>query len=64
MNFRTAKLPDEFRNGQLGQVPPIQKTGNICFGAGSRQYCQYTKSPLGITPLKEITKFPLGKYLI
>ena len=26
----------------------------ICLGAGSRQYCRYTKSPLGITPLKEI----------
>ena len=27
---------------------------NKCLGAGSRQYCQHTKSPLGITPLKEI----------
>ena len=27
---------------------------NVCLGAKSRQYCRYTKSPLGITPLKEI----------
>ena len=39
---------------------------NICLGAGSRQYGRYTKSPLGITPLKEIwdsprkRKFDLG----
>ena len=26
--------------------------------AGSRQYCRYTKSPLGITPLKEIWESP------
>ena len=25
---------------------------NVCLGAGSRQYCRYTKSPLGITSLK------------
>ena len=31
------------------------RTGLSCYlGAGSRQYCRYTKSPLGITPLKEI----------
>ena len=31
----------------------------ICLGAGSRQYCRYTKSPLGITPfLKEIWESP------
>ena len=27
---------------------------NKCSGAGSWQYCRYTNSPLGITPLKEI----------
>ena len=32
---------------------------NICLGARSRQYSQYTKSPLGITPLKEIRESPL-----
>ena len=26
----------------------------MCLGAESRQYCRYTKSPLVITPLKEI----------
>ena len=31
---------------------------NICLGAGGRQYCRYTKSPLGITPLKEIWESP------
>ena len=31
---------------------------NVCLGAGSRQYCRYTKSPLGITPLKEIWESP------
>ena len=31
---------------------------NKCLGAGSRQYCQHTKSPLGITPLKEIWEAP------
>ena len=30
-------------------------------GTGSRQYCRYTKSPLGITPLKEIWEFPWVK---
>ena len=34
---------------------------NICLGAGSRQYCRYTKSPLGITPLKEIWESPQVK---
>ena len=34
---------------------------NICLGAGSRQYCRYTKSPLGITPLKEIWESPRVK---
>ena len=34
---------------------------NICLGAGSRQYCQYTKSPLGVTPLKEIWASPRVK---
>ena len=29
-----------------------------CLGAGSRQYCRYNKSPLGITPLKEIWESP------
>ena len=33
----------------------------ICLGAGSRQYCRYTKSPLGITPLKEIWESPRVK---
>ena len=31
---------------------------NVCLGAGSRQYCRYTKSPLSITPLKEIWESP------
>ena len=31
-----------------------------CLGAGSRQYCRYTKSPLGITPLKEIWESSTG----
>ena len=30
----------------------------ICLGAGSRQYCRYTKSSLVITPLKEIWESP------
>ena len=30
-------------------------------GAGSSQYCRYTKSPLGITPLKEIWESPRVK---
>ena len=34
---------------------------NICSGGGSRQYCRYTKSPLGITPLKEIWESPWVK---
>ena len=34
---------------------------NVCLGAGSRQYCQYTKPPLGITPLKEIWESPRVK---
>ena len=29
----------------------------IGLGAGSRQYCRYTKSALGSTPLKEIWEF-------
>ena len=33
----------------------------VCLGAGSRQYCRYTKSPLGITPLKEIWESPRVK---
>ena len=32
-------------------------------GARSRQYCQYTKSPLVITPLKEILDSPRAKGL-
>ena len=31
---------------------------NIYLGAGRRRYCRYTKSPLGISPLKEIWEFP------
>ena len=34
---------------------------NICLGAGSKQYCRYTRSPLGITPLKEIWESPRAK---
>ena len=34
---------------------------NKCLGAGSRQYCQYTESPLVITPLKEIWESPHTK---
>ena len=34
---------------------------NVCLGAGSREYCRYTKSPLGIAPLKEICESPLVK---
>ena len=30
----------------------------MCLSAGSRQYCRYTKSPLVITPLKEIWATP------
>ena len=30
----------------------------MCLGAGSRQYCRYTKSPLGIPLLKEIWESP------
>ena len=30
----------------------------ICFGAGSRQYCLYIKSPLDVTPLEEIWEAP------
>ena len=36
---------------------------NVCLGAGSRQFCRYTKSPLGITPLRKFGsqgKFDLG----
>ena len=32
-----------------------------CLGAGSRQYCRFTKSPLGITPLKETWEPPRAK---
>ena len=30
----------------------------MCLGAGSRQYCRYTKSRLVINPLKEIWEIP------
>ena len=30
----------------------------MCLGVGSRQYCRYTKFPLGITPVKESWEFP------
>ena len=36
---------------------------NLCLGAGSRQYCRYTKSPLGIPLLKEIWESSLTIYL-
>ena len=39
-------------------VGSAAKTVNVCLGAGSRQYCRYTKSPLSITPLKEIWESP------
>ena len=30
----------------------------MCLGAGSTQYCRYTKSPLVINPLKDILETP------
>ena len=38
-----------------------QSVSHVCLGAGSRQYCRYTISPLGITPLKEIWESPQAK---
>ena len=40
--------------GVEGMYYGIVQVVNICLGSGSRQYCRYIKSPLGITPLKEI----------
>ena len=59
-------LPREIiarRKAQMRAYKDARKNGvaiifNVCLGAGSRQYCRYTKSPLGITPLKEIWESP------